>query len=57
MRLALTMALLLLARDLTLEQIDLLWATEEFRKARSDLPIFHHTALDTKEGLTAELKV
>lgn len=37
------------AKDLTLEEIDLLWADEDFKKAHSDLSIIHHETIEVKE--------
>ncbi len=48
--LELTGTFCIIAKDLTLEEIDVLWADEAFRNARSDLRIIHGTVPEVKGG-------
>lgn len=50
------MEFLLLAKDLTLEEIDLLWADEEFKKSHADLHILHQAVPGSNESVVIESK-
>jgi hypothetical protein len=45
-----------LAKDLTLEEIDLLWADDEFKKTHADLHILHQAIPESMESVVMESK-
>jgi hypothetical protein len=45
-----------LAKDLTLEEIDLLWSDEEFRNTQRDLPILDGADADLKEPAEVDME-
>jgi len=51
---SLTLYLSLLAKGLTLEEIDLLWADEEFRNTHAGLQILHQTTPSSNESIILE---